>query len=207
MSYTLEPGVRKLKEILFDLYGEINIEIMKCKDADNFITPLLLTPDLITNKYLKKYHKIEEKKIHNKSEIGIINGLWANVLGRGGIIPIQTMFYPCSTFLELRLTGLQGDVMKESMNVAKSLAWNITHLDKKKELTKSKAEILEYMKATRTFVNSFIDYLKEALRVDKENKHTIMDDVKKFRTEYDGSFSDFMEKEKKKSTLLMKMNM
>ena len=136
LNYTTEPGVRKLKEILFDLYGEINIEIMKCKYADNFITPLLLTPDLITNKYLKKYHKIEEKKIHNKSEIGIINGLWANVLGRGGIIPIQTMFYPCSTFLELRLTGLQGDVMKESMNVAKSLAWNITHLDKKKELIK-----------------------------------------------------------------------
>ena len=81
------------------------------------------------------------------------------------------------------------------------------NLEKKKELTKSKAEILEYVKATRTFVNAFIDYLKEALRVDKENKHTIIDDVKKFRTEYDGSFSDFMEKEKKKSTLLIKMNM
>jgi superfamily II DNA or RNA helicase len=81
------------------------------------------------------------------------------------------------------------------------------NLEKKKELTKTKAEILEYIKATRNFVNAFIDYLKEALRVDKENKYTIMDDVKKFRTEYDGSFSDFMEKEKKKSTLLMKMNM
>ena len=136
LNYTIEPGVRKLKEILFDLYGEINIEILKCKDIENFETPLLLSKDLITNKYLKKYHKIEEKKIHNKAEIGIINGLWANVLGRGGIIPIQTMFYPSSTFLELRLTGLQGDVMKESMNVAKSLAWNITPLEKKKELIK-----------------------------------------------------------------------
>jgi len=136
LNYTIEPGVRKLKEILFDLYGEINIEILKCKDIENFETPLLLTKDLITNKYLKKYHKIEEKRIHNKAEVGIINGLWANVLGRGGIIPIQTMFYPSSTFLELRLTGLQGDVMKESMNVAKSLAWNITPLEKKKELIK-----------------------------------------------------------------------
>jgi superfamily II DNA or RNA helicase len=81
------------------------------------------------------------------------------------------------------------------------------NLEKKKELTKSKAEILEYMKATRTFVNAFIDYLKEALRVDKDNKHTIIDDIKKFRTDYDGSFSDFMEKEKKKSTLLTSMNM
>ena len=80
------------------------------------------------------------------------------------------------------------------------------NLEKKKELTKSKAEIMEYVKATRTFVNGFIDYLKEALRVDKDNKHTIIDDVKKFRTDYDGSFSDFMEKEKKKSTLLTSMN-
>ena len=56
MSYTLEPGVRKLKEILFDLYGEINIEILKCKDIENFITPIVLTEDKI-DKYLKKYHK------------------------------------------------------------------------------------------------------------------------------------------------------
>ena len=137
LNYTIEPGVRKLKEILFDLYGEINIEILKCKDIENFQTPFILTEELINEKYLKKYHKIEEKIIHNKAEIGIINGLWANVLGRGGIIPIQTMLYPSSTFLELRLTGLQGDVMKESMNVAKSLAWNITPLEKKKELIKN----------------------------------------------------------------------
>jgi len=136
LNYTIEPGVRKLKELLFDLYGEINIEILKCKDIENFETPITITEELLQNKYLKKYHKIEEKKMHNRAEIGIINGLWANILGRGGIIPIQTMFYPCSTFLELRLTGLQGDVMKESMNVAKSLAWNITPLDKKKELLK-----------------------------------------------------------------------
>jgi len=81
------------------------------------------------------------------------------------------------------------------------------NLEKKKEITKSKAEIMEYMKATRTFVNAFIEYLKESLRIDKENKYTIMDDIKKFRTDYDGSFSDFMEKEKKKSTLLINMNM
>jgi hypothetical protein len=137
LNYTIEPGVRKLKEILFDLYGEINIEILKCNDIEKFKTPLIITEELINNKYLKTYHKIEEKKIHSIGEIGIINGLWANVLGRGGIIPIQTMFYPSSTFLELRLTGLQGDVMKESMNVAKSLAWNITPLEKKKELIKN----------------------------------------------------------------------
>jgi ATP-dependent Lon protease len=136
LNYTIEPGVRKLKELLFDLYGEINIEILKIKNIEEFEMPVVLTEELVETKYLKKYHKIEEKKIHENPEIGIINGLWANVLGRGGIIPIQTMFFPSSTFLELRLTGLQGDVMKESMNVAKSLAWNITPLERKKELLK-----------------------------------------------------------------------
>jgi ATP-dependent Lon protease len=98
--------------------------------------PIEITVDLLDNKYLKKYKKISEKKIHETAEIGIINGLWANALGRGGIIPIQSFLFPSSVFLELKLTGLQGDVMKESMNVAKTLAWNLTSDEKKKELVK-----------------------------------------------------------------------
>tara|TARA_B100000424_G_scaffold271746_1_gene276539 strand:- start:12243 stop:15413 length:3171 start_codon:yes stop_codon:yes gene_type:complete len=129
-SYTLEPGVRKLKEILFDLYGEINLEILKNKD--DITIPLLITKETL-EKYLIKYNKIIEKKIHKDCEIGIINGLWANSLGCGGIIPIQTLFYPSSTFLQLQLTGLQGDVMKESMNVAKTLAWSLTKDNIKKK--------------------------------------------------------------------------
>ncbi len=74
-----------------------------------------------------------ERKIHSSNSVGIINGLWANSLGKGGIIPIQSLFFPTSTFLELKLTGLQGDVMKESMNVAKTLAWNLTNSDNKKK--------------------------------------------------------------------------
>jgi len=132
--YTLEPGVRKLKEILFDLYGEINIELLHCNNSEIISLPIIISEPLLENKYLKKYHKINEKKIHLHPEVGIINGLWANALGRGGIIPIQTMFFPSTTFLDLKLTGLQGDVMKESMNVAKTFAWNITPLEKKKEI-------------------------------------------------------------------------
>ena len=135
-SYTVEPGVRKLKEILFDLYGEINLHILRSNIveefeqnsmiSENIEIPIKITKENIENKYLTKYNKIQEKTIHEKPEIGIINGLWANSLGRGGIIPIQTLFYPSSTFLDFKLTGLQGDVMKESMNVAKTLAWNLT---------------------------------------------------------------------------------
>ena len=130
-TYTLEPGVRKLKEVLFDLFGEINIELLKYSDEINI--PFIITKDLVDNKYLKKYYKIEYTKIHEENKIGIINGLWANSLGKGGIIPIETNFFPTSNFLDLKLTGLQGDVMKESMNVAKTLAWNLTN-DKQKTI-------------------------------------------------------------------------
>ena len=130
-EYTNEPGVRKLKELFFDLFGEINIDLL-----NNIIEikelPIIVNKVSIEDKYLIKYKKIMERKIHNKDNIGIINGLWANSLGKGGIIPIQTLFYPTNIFLELKLTGLQGDVMKESMNVAKTLAWNLTNAKLKK---------------------------------------------------------------------------
>jgi len=135
-SYTIEPGVRKLKELLFDLFGEINLNILKSSSREAFELPIVITKENLENNYLIKYNKINEKQIHNNPEIGIINGLWANSLGRGGIIPIQTLFFPSSTFLDLRLTGLQGDVMKESMNVAKTLAWNLTNDSMKKEWLK-----------------------------------------------------------------------
>jgi hypothetical protein len=125
-KYTMEPGVRKLKELLFDLFGEINLDILKRTCDNEMELPIKITEDILEHKYLTKYHKVIEKTIHKNPEVGIINGLWANSLGKGGIIPIQTLLYPSSSFLELRLTGLQGDVMKESMNVAKTLAWNLT---------------------------------------------------------------------------------
>ena len=136
VNYTIEPGVRKLKEILFDLYGEINLEILNLNGQTNldFEIPVQITKENLENKYLKKYNKIHKNRIHTNPEIGIINGLWANALGCGGIIPIQTLFFPSSVFLDLQLTGLQGDVMKESMNVAKSLAWNLTDNVVKREL-------------------------------------------------------------------------
>ena len=43
-------------------------------------------------------------------------------MGQGGIIPIEAQYFPSTSFMELKLTGLQGDVMKESMTVAKTLA-------------------------------------------------------------------------------------
>ena len=50
--YTLESGVRKLKELIFEIISEINLEILKHKNSIQL--PLELTIDAIKNKYLKK---------------------------------------------------------------------------------------------------------------------------------------------------------
>lgn len=123
-SYTCEPGVRKLKEVLFDIYGSINVELLKC-DLGVQTFPIILTMDDIEFKYLSTYDKINETKINAVDFIGTINGMWANQLGKGGILGIETAYYPSNTFMDLKLTGLQGEVMRESMNVAKSLAWSL----------------------------------------------------------------------------------
>jgi ATP-dependent Lon protease len=94
-------------------------------------------------RYLNKYRRVTELKIHKKNTVGVMNGLWANSLGNGGIIPIETMYFPSELFLELKLTGLQGDVMKESMNVAKTLVWSLC-------TSKQKTFILKNLKNSKT---------------------------------------------------------
>ena len=132
-EYTSESGVRKLKEILFEIVGGINLDILKNFDT-SYDIPINITIDDIKTKYFKDKQEMKHKKIHKENKIGIINGLWANAQGKGGVIPIQTNWRPSEKFLHLHLTGMQGDVMKESMNVALTLAWNLTHIKIRDEI-------------------------------------------------------------------------
>ena len=122
-TYTQEPGVRKLKEILFEIVGEINL--ISLKNEKSLVYPINITIHDIKNYYLKERFKIVKTCILNDNNIGLINGLWANSLNSGGIMQIQAKFFPSTNNYELKLTGQQGDVMKESMNVAKSLAYDL----------------------------------------------------------------------------------
>jgi len=133
-EYTSEPGVRKLKEILFEIIGEINLSMLK--ENKEYEMPIIISFHDIKHIYLKNRHEIKTKKIHYEPSVGIITGLWANAVGRGGILPIQCNYFPSNTFLELKLTGMQGDVMKESMNVAKTLAWTLLDSHTMEELLK-----------------------------------------------------------------------
>ena len=68
--------------------------------------------------------------------IGYANGMYATTLGNGGTLPIHAKYYPCDQFLNLKLTGLQQDVMKESMHISLTIAWNLTSEERRNELRK-----------------------------------------------------------------------
>ena len=130
-NYTNEGGVRRLKELLNDILMEINLNKLFNSDV------LEINMDNVDS-YLKFKDKLEFTKIHNEPTVGLINGLWANDYGIGGILPIECALIPSNNKLELKLTGMQGDVMKESMNVAKSVALKLLPENIKDELLNGK---------------------------------------------------------------------
>jgi len=134
-EYTLESGVRKLKEKLFEIIGEVNLNILKTVCLDYEI-PIEITIDDIKNKYFKDKREIKIPKIHTEDVNYIINGMYANSLKQGGVLQFQACFIPGTHFLEIILTGNQKEVMRESMILSKNLAWGLTTHEKQKELIK-----------------------------------------------------------------------
>ena len=132
-EYTSESGVRKLKEVLFEIISEINLNVLKSSEVD-YDFPLVISIDDIKNKYFKDKREMKVHKIHTESKVGLINALWANSYGAGGVLPLQSSFVPSNKFLDLILTGSMGDVMKESISVSLTNAWNLTSLERQKYL-------------------------------------------------------------------------
>ena len=133
-EYTLEPGVRKLKEKLFDIIGEINLNILS--NESGYKLPIEITIDDIQHKYFKDKRMMKIQKIHSNSEVGVINALWANEMAQGGVLPLQVSFVPSNKFLELTLTGSLGEVMQESIKVSLTTAWKLTNEKVRQELIK-----------------------------------------------------------------------
>jgi ATP-dependent Lon protease len=135
--YTNESGVRKLKELLFEIISSINLLLLK--GIFIYELPFKISIDYI-EELLKTNPKISCLTINSEPKIGIINGLWANSYGNSGIIHIESSFFHSPTFLELKLTGLQGDIMKESMCVAKTLAFSLLTTSEIMTITKELEE-------------------------------------------------------------------
>jgi ATP-dependent Lon protease len=135
-EYTLEPGVRKLKEKLYEIVGEINLEIMK-SSTSTFSVPIIITIEDITNKYFKDRREIRVQRIADESRVGSINCLYATSLGSSGILAASAKFFPATKFLELRLTGLLDQMMQESFQISLTLAYNLLPSDKQQDLLTS----------------------------------------------------------------------
>ena len=137
-SYTFEGGVRRLKECVLEICKEINLRRLNgTKLLDKKIRfPINLTKEMLTDDIFKKRRSMSITKIYEKPKVGLVNGLWANDMGVGGLIPIEVFSIPTNNKLELQLTGQLGDVMKESMRCAKTVAWNVLPDKYKEKLNK-----------------------------------------------------------------------
>ena len=136
-EYTLEPGVRKLKEKLYDIVSEINLDILKKNGLHGEIQiPIVVTIEEIKNNYFKDARDIRKQKIHNENTVGQINCLWANVYNVGGILGATAKFYPSNNYLSFKLTGLLDKMMEESFQISLTIAFNLTDTERKIELSK-----------------------------------------------------------------------
>ena len=119
-NYTNESGIRKLKEKIYEIVREINIRNLQQKITYPFLVDKHFVQEIFKNNSI-----ITHKKIHNIPQIGLVNGLYATKYGLGGITLIEIFKTLSDNHLSLKLTGQQGDVMKESMACSRTLAWNI----------------------------------------------------------------------------------
>ncbi len=134
-TYTQEAGVRKLREKVFEILREINLRYLMDSEDKKISIPVEVTIDLIEEVFHSK-PKYTVKTIAPIPRIGLVNGLYATVSGIGGLTIIESFKTPSDSKLSLELTGQQGDVMKESMKVAKTVAWNVLPSEIKKKIYK-----------------------------------------------------------------------
>ena len=121
-NYTHEAGIRNLKQKVFEIIREINLRIIM--NNENIKFPYKVNKQLVENIFSNK-RKIIHKRISISSHIGLVNGLYATNMGTGGITIIQIFKTYSDVKLSLMITGQQGDVMKESIKCAKTIAWNL----------------------------------------------------------------------------------
>lgn len=129
-SYTYEAGMRRLSEHLRTCVGEINLRALEGKE----------TPDVLTiedaDDLLCEVSKIQHPLLASEGTVGVVAGLWANSMGRGGMLPIEATWAFGSTLLEPKITGLPGDTMRESVSVAINLAWAALTPEERKRIEK-----------------------------------------------------------------------
>lgn len=115
-EHTSEAGVRELKRKLEKIFLKMNIDIIYEKEPFNKNKKNIKMNKKYITRYLDKSNR-NIKTVHKKDLIGVINGLYATESGSGGITPIQIFnnYTGSDKKFVLKLTGRQGEVMKESV--------------------------------------------------------------------------------------------
>jgi endopeptidase La len=133
-NYTNEAGVRSIKRKIEQIFLTLNLDKIYKRHEFSFGNIKEITKDVVIRILDKPKH--DNTFIHDKSSIGIINGLYATTSGDGGIIPIQIFnnFASNSSTYEIKLTGKQGDVMKESVHCSLTAAIDFIRRNKEKYL-------------------------------------------------------------------------
>jgi len=121
-TYTNEAGVRKIKEKIQEIVRDVNLN--RFHDNEKYEIPFIVTEDYL-NILFENKPRVRVKKIDDEPSVGLVNGLYATTSGIGGLTIIQVMKYPSEKMLDLDMTGKQGDVMKESVNYAKKIAYSL----------------------------------------------------------------------------------
>jgi ATP-dependent Lon protease len=119
IDFTAEAGVRDIKRKIELIIMKLNKEYMLTKYQEE----VKLNYEEILKLLDEKPMQIS--KIYDNPEVGIINGLYATSSGIGGIVPIQIKNnYSGDSAFVFKLTGSLGDVMKESIQCAFTMAVN-----------------------------------------------------------------------------------
>jgi ATP-dependent Lon protease len=124
-KYTHEGGIRDLKSLLYNIVRELNIcNLIQTKINDKEVNFPFIVEAKDIKTIFKNKREIEPDKINDTPKCGIVNGLWANHLGIGGVLPIEVVWVPASQAMQVKATGNLEKVIKESTDVATSVAWN-----------------------------------------------------------------------------------
>jgi len=130
LGYTYEAGVRKIKE-------KLN-EILRNYHLNRLINNQSIANEVLTNDYvdniLNDHHKILLKKITPKPAIGCIHGMYATTNGLGDVMLIQVKKMYNKDLLGLHTTGSLEKVITESIQVARTVAWNLLTDDERKTI-------------------------------------------------------------------------
>jgi len=119
-NFTHEAGVRDLKRNIEKIILKLNKDRITQMDDTEPISITTKIVDMCLHR-----NNFNTRKIQPTSEVGIVNAIYTTSHGVGGILPIAIYKNVIGEKFELKFTGQQRDIMRESMLFAFTVASNM----------------------------------------------------------------------------------